>query len=697
MTKTKKVWVGLLAVILCLGASLGIGLPLGLKDAPQEEKTHAATQPADTTKYWGEEGTGYDIDWAGSGTMKDPWIISSAAQLAGLAYTIYYNTKSEYLSEYGYYADCYFKQIVDIDVSDYYWQPIGIYYDRSGASINRAFVGNYDGNGHIVSGVFTKAGFSNEYSYQGLFGYVGNKSNISGRQLNTIKSLGVVDSYIQGYYYVGGIVGRGAFCSVINCFNQGSVKSEGNYCGGIMGDAEYSSIISNCCNLGSVIGKSTAGGIVGTGSYGLKVTNCFSSGSVTATYDYAGGIIGSASYPTTIVNCFFTAYINIQYGKAGGIVGKLYSSNVSNCYYGHACFLSVGVGDGTDNTIKDSNLSDNFKLLSWYSDSSKWDNAYPWDFSDTGVWTLNSDLNHGYPVHLWRLSIWTYFAADSYDSGSGTAIDPYIIKTPEQMAKLAKDSRSSNLSGSYFKLGADIDLSEHAWQRLDLFNGTFTGDFYTITGMHTAYIKGDYRSGLFGELGGVIDSLILTNGVVFADGDGGAIASVMTDTAVISNCIVDNVDIMDMGEFQDSSLGGIATFGTGTIKNCIYRNGSIISSNKNSSVAGIKAGMTGGEIINCAVQNVTLKNDDGLIAGICADVRSGNVNACFFEANIVSKGMVERQKLIIGASSDFSGYFYNQNINGGYPIPKTLISFGEVEIPSETIYNALISNGFKVA
>lgn len=38
MTKTKKVWVGLLAVILCLGASLGIGLPLGLKDAPQEEK-----------------------------------------------------------------------------------------------------------------------------------------------------------------------------------------------------------------------------------------------------------------------------------------------------------------------------------------------------------------------------------------------------------------------------------------------------------------------------------------------------------------------------------------------------------------------------------------------------------------------------------------------------------------------------------
>lgn len=74
---------------------------------------------------------------------------------------------------------------------------------------------------------------------------------------------------------------------------------------------------------------------------------------------------------------------------------------------------------------------------------------------------------------------WLDHAADSYAGGSGTQADPYLIATPEQLAKLAADTYGSAASvmeqkenytiyeafeGVYFRLTADIDLSGHEWQ-----------------------------------------------------------------------------------------------------------------------------------------------------------------------------------------------------------------------------------------
>lgn len=60
---------------------------------------------------------------------------------------------------------------------------------------------------------------------------------------------------------------------------------------------------------------------------------------------------------------------------------------------------------------------------------------------------------------------WTDFAASSFEGGEGTAESPYLIKTPEQLAKLAKDvyDGTSVYENTYFKLVADIDLAGHDW------------------------------------------------------------------------------------------------------------------------------------------------------------------------------------------------------------------------------------------
>ena len=63
---------------------------------------------------------------------------------------------------------------------------------------------------------------------------------------------------------------------------------------------------------------------------------------------------------------------------------------------------------------------------------------------------------------------WKNFAASGYASGSGTKADPWIIKTAEELAHMAKDiSENKNASlKKYYALGADIDLGAHYWNAI---------------------------------------------------------------------------------------------------------------------------------------------------------------------------------------------------------------------------------------
>lgn len=96
--------------------------------------------------------------------------------------------------------------------------------------------------------------------------------------------------------------------------------------------------------------------------------------------------------------------------------------------------------------------------------------------------------------------------------GSGTEEDPYIIKTPEELAYISHivlDGKDTK--GMYFSLANDIDLTGIDWtpigmyysERLETkapFNGIFRGNGYSITGLTSMYdMSGSYVSvGLFG-------------------------------------------------------------------------------------------------------------------------------------------------------------------------------------------------------
>ena len=106
---------------------------------------------------------------------------------------------------------------------------------------------------------------------------------------------------------------------------------------------------------------------------------------------------------------------------------------------------------------------------------------------------------------------WTDCKASGYASGSGTAADPYVIKTAEQLAYFSAQVTSGKDKSVYVNLGADIDLSGHFWVPIgalkkdgNAFTGVFDGKGYKISNMTVVWSSnagGDNGFGLFAWLG----------------------------------------------------------------------------------------------------------------------------------------------------------------------------------------------------
>ena len=130
--------------------------------------------------------------------------------------------------------------------------------------------------------------------------------------------------------------------------------------------------------------------------------------------------------------------------------------------------------------------------------------------------------------------LWTDYAADAFDSGSGTKDDPYKIATAEQLALLAKDVNSGvgdkTHTKEYFILTADIDLSAHVWTPLGYetygggsaqsFMGFFDGNGKKITGLYVDERGKNKSAGLFGCISVTGSDPVIQNltvdGTVFA-------------------------------------------------------------------------------------------------------------------------------------------------------------------------------------
>ena len=201
----------------------------------------------------------------GSSNSK-PYIINSTEGLQLLATyvnsgTICVSSNDDHIDIFYVYEDKYFKlnnDIAFIPTIENNFTPIG------GKSNNKyyAFCGSFDGGNHMISGINIDI---DNNDHAGIFGYIESGASIS--------NVTLVNAYIRGNEFIGGIVGENNGGSISNCLvaNTRIIKSTtGNsYTGAITGyssnsgtlDHNYygnSTVNVNDVNISSGIGCGTA-------------------------------------------------------------------------------------------------------------------------------------------------------------------------------------------------------------------------------------------------------------------------------------------------------------------------------------------------------------------------------------------------------------------------------------------------------
>ena len=209
------------------------------------------------------------IDWATvnqGNSADDPYMIYNKDQLLLLAHRVN-GTNGETAVENGYQYK-YFKLGADITFDHPVAEPDNYAenYEAIGGNIggtDRYFKGNFDGDGHTVSGIrIRKTGSGDANSFQGLFGHIDGGANIHDVHLT--------DARITGYENVGGIAGLNygtvSGCSVTDSY----ITATGNWiCGTICGD-NYGTLRNNYYHGCTVNGTAVTSG---EGCLGADITD----------------------------------------------------------------------------------------------------------------------------------------------------------------------------------------------------------------------------------------------------------------------------------------------------------------------------------------------------------------------------------------------------------------------------------------
>ncbi|MBE6810501.1 MAG: hypothetical protein E7521_05550 [Ruminococcaceae bacterium] len=338
-----------------------------------------------------------------------------------------------------------------------------------------AFSGTLDGNGYTVSGLYYKDIPVNQSA-----GLIPVKSS------GSVNNLTVADSYIS--------VSSGSYAAAI----VGSIVDGAPKPITMLGNTVKNSVV--------IEGVGVGAGLVGRcGNSVLRINNCITSADV-KTEAIASGIVAITGGGISVKNSISTKIE--PFGNADAVVAI-------NVYTDATRFIAVdGVTYLTTDALTGDNVKSNTKL----------------DFNE--VWTT---VANDYPAISGAINtlngtigdIWSGEVAKDFAGGSGTAEDPYLVATGEQLAKVIVNHAHTK----HYKLVADIYLNDvnsslwkekigcNEWYTSKEYNGrvaaawamftgggSFDGDGYVIYGLYynRSNVPGEDAAfcGLFPTIGG---------------------------------------------------------------------------------------------------------------------------------------------------------------------------------------------------
>ena len=537
------------------------------------------------------------------------------------------------------------------------WTPVGDGYS-----------GTFDGNGHTISGLYVNK--ADEWSV-GMF-----RALMCGK----VKSLGLINSYIEGADEVGAIAGKVyADSSISNCYNMGTIKVTsvaGSYIGGICGYITDESVrVNSCYNTGSLIFKENeafCGGIAGQ-NRGGEITDCYalSNGTYTAMTGYGTDAVQSAVVSQDDFLTGKICYLLNDNGKESTWRQNLTGDSIDE--YPVLSDTHSGVYLSAPCNSVYSNEPDKFVGHSYGEDGM---------CTRCGIYDIPECIDGVYQIGNDGQLYW--FAG--LVNGDSSICSDGISQNAAADAVLVNDIviNEGNVSGC-------DGVKAEGWREWtpigntdDGYTGTFDGSGHTISGLYVK--KNEENVGLFGTLtgGAVVKSLGLTNSYVEGIFKVGGIAGRISTGGSINNCY--NMGTIKSATGDNSRIGGI----------CGLVNGSDTGSNK---------------IISCYNTGIIICEGDGYTGGI-AGINYGEVTDCYALSNdtytsIIGYGFDAEQSAVV-SQADFAGgkvcYLLNSGGKGNiwrqnlmadevtgdtdeYPVPDDTHSRVYVSSPCKSVYS----------
>ena len=468
------------------------------EDAMNEENTSEENASEETEALSEEAGKAVD-SFGGAGTAEQPYIISSAEDLKLLAQKVNGGDSA--------YNKAYYQLTADIDLggsAENQWTPIG--------TNANPFAGTFIGTGFTISGLYID---DPEMECAGLFGKISSPAKLVG--------ITVSGATVHGKSNVGTIAGSAFTGTVENCKVIGQIDVSGNYMVGGMFGGGYASITGSSVEAtdGSTVSGiyktsdlegDNVGGLIGfRGEGAISTSNCSVSGVTVAGSRKVGGVVGSAFADNHIENCSVSnvsLVCNAPYDYAkgffvknqlcvGGIVG-LFHKNGNNGGTLSGCSISDIDFSVSDEQVRNENWPIMGVVSGGYRASSLSGATVPdgqivlENLTITGT-VSGSNAEEKFPGSVAMNGEQTIFA-----NGTGTAEDPYIISSVEELKKLVNTVTTTGITyeGQYLKAadGAAFDVSAEKWNPIGSstkkFKGNFDGNGATVTGLSNGLFGG---------------------------------------------------------------------------------------------------------------------------------------------------------------------------------------------------------------
>lgn len=552
-----------------------------------EQNTEEPSDEIDTLEDEGENAVDAVTVWDGSaatkfaggtGTVADPYRISTGAELAWLAAQVNagndFSTKTVTLTN-------------NIDLNNKAWTPIG--------NSDSVFAGTFDGNGHTISGLYIN--ITSSYSsakkgrlYQGLFGCV---------EGGTVQNLIVTGSVTIGneksvnVSYIGGIVGINDGGKVQNCGFYGTVSAKQNVSktpkdctkdnGGVVGKGKAAKCWYFCTDIKSASPLGACGG---------SAANC---------YQNVSEDVAKGNYIKDL-NSFKAV---LQMNAAGSNMWKPGEKHPEFLQESEKLVVLQPLFDDTTAAVQVNGSKEGAVVTGDESVVLTGTDVY-YRVGENGKWTkidseASADLDGtDQVVTIYYASAEELQSAEWYDPTK----NEFVLTTAGQLAYLTQlVNGGTSFEGRTIRLGSDVEISK-TWTapigtEFKSFKGTFDGEGHVVS------VKdGTTFCGLFGYNDGTIRNVIVTGTVDASSATDTNVGGIVgTSRKTLQNCGF-------YGRFENTdrkTICGVAN-GAGTgVENCWFYNtgedsvdvaGNQYDKPKNSYVNKGESAKLGGELVS---------------------------------------------------------------------------------------------------